>query len=122
LLTGTSEGQEIHRVAKRFRPAAWATAVDDPTVDPKFGKIGKQKIEDSNPLTRERMETIDGEVLGETLKWMDKVGKGDKPFFVWFNSTAIHIWSHPTPQVCPDGGGRRPRRDGCCPGEDDRTR
>ena len=34
--------------------------------------------------------------VGETLKWMDKVGKGDNPFFVWFNSTAIHIWSHPT--------------------------
>jgi arylsulfatase A-like enzyme len=41
------------------------------------------------------METIDKEVLDETLKWMDKNGKGDKPFFVWFNSTAIHIWSHP---------------------------
>jgi arylsulfatase A-like enzyme len=34
--------------------------------------------------------------IGETLKWMDTNGKGDKPFFLWFNSTAIHIWSHPT--------------------------
>jgi arylsulfatase len=42
------------------------------------------------------METIDSEVLGETLKWMDKVGKSGKPFFWWYNSTAIHIWSHPT--------------------------
>jgi arylsulfatase len=33
-------------------------------------------------------------VTDETLKWLDKNGKGDKPFFVWFNSTAIHIWSH----------------------------
>jgi arylsulfatase len=44
------------------------------------------------------METFDGEVLGETLKWMDRVGKSGKPFFLWFNSTAIHIWSHPQPQ------------------------
>ena len=41
------------------------------------------------------METFDGEVLEYTLKWLDKNGKGDKPFFCWFNTTAIHIWSHP---------------------------
>ena len=75
---------------------AWATGVDDPTEDPVFGRVGKQKIENTGPLTRKRMETFDGEVLDMTLKYMDKVGKGDKPFFVWFNTTAIHIWSHPT--------------------------
>jgi arylsulfatase len=75
---------------------AWATDVDDPTVDPKFGRIGKQKIEDTGPLTRKRMETFDAEVLDETLKWMDGAAKGGKPFFLWFNSTAIHVWSHPT--------------------------
>jgi arylsulfatase len=73
-----------------------ATTVDDPTVDPKFGRVGMQKIEDTGPLTRKRMETIDQEVTDQTLKYLDRVGKGDKPFFVWFNSTAIHIWSHPT--------------------------
>jgi arylsulfatase A-like enzyme len=72
-----------------------ATEVDDPTTDPKFGRVGKQKFEDTGPLTRKRMETIDKEVLDDTLKWMDSNGKGDKPFFMWFNSTAIHIWSHP---------------------------
>jgi len=76
----------------------WATNVDDPTTDPKFGRIGKQRIEDTGPLTRKRMETIDAEVLADTLKWMDTNAKGDKPFFVWFNSTAIHIWSHPNPK------------------------
>jgi arylsulfatase len=95
-------GQKNPAYKEKFGPRgvlhAWAAEVDDPTVDPKFGKVGKQKIEDTGPLTREGMETIDSEVLGETLKWMDKVGKGDKPFFVWFNSTAIHIWSHPTPK------------------------
>jgi arylsulfatase A-like enzyme len=74
---------------------AWATTVDDPTTDPRFGRVGKQKIENTGPLTRKRMETFDQEVTDETLKYLDRVGKGDKPFFVWFNTTAIHVWSHP---------------------------
>lgn len=73
----------------------WATDVDDSTVDPVFGRVGKQKIEKDGQLTRKRMETFDGEVVEKTLSYLDKVGKGDKPFFVWFNSTAIHINSHP---------------------------
>src|SRR5215472_16361640 len=93
-------GQKNAQYRQRFGPRgvlrAFATDVDDPTTDPKFGRVGKQKIEDTGPLTRKRMETIDAEVLDDTLKWMDTNGKGDKPFFVWFNSTAIHIWSHPT--------------------------
>jgi arylsulfatase len=95
-------GQKNPDYLKKFGPRgvlhAWATDTDDPTTDPKFGRVGRQKIEDTGPLTRKRMETIDGEVLGETLKWMDKNGKTGKPFFVWFNSTAIHIWSHPNPK------------------------
>jgi len=93
-------GQKNPEYKQRFGPRgvmhAWATTTDDPTVDPKFGKVGRQKIEDTGALTRKRMETIDGEVLGETVKWMDKNARGDKPFFLWFNSTAIHVWSHPT--------------------------
>ncbi|MGE8368674.1 arylsulfatase [Cupriavidus sp.] len=76
----------------------WATTQDDATVDPKFGRVGKQKIENTGPLTRKRMETFDSEVTKATLDYMDRVGKGDKPFFVWFNTTAIHIWSHPQNQ------------------------
>src|SRR5262249_16510373 len=56
---------------------------------------GKQWMQDSGALTRKRMETFDAEVLRETMKWLDTNGKGGKPFFVWFNSTAIHVWSHP---------------------------
>jgi arylsulfatase len=93
-------GQKNPAYTEKYGPRGvlhtWATDVDDPTVDPKFGKVGKQKIVDTGKLTRKRMETIDSEILDETLKYMDKVGKGDKPFFVWFNTTAIHIWSHPT--------------------------
>jgi arylsulfatase len=95
-------GQKNPAYKPKFGPRGvlhtWATDTDDPTVDPKFGKVGKQKIEDSGPLTRKRMETFDKEVLDQTLAWMDKNGKGDKPFFVWFNTTAIHVWSHPNPK------------------------
>jgi arylsulfatase A-like enzyme len=93
-------GQKNPAYKEKFGPRGvlhtWATDVDDPTTDPKFGRIGKQKIEDTGPLTRKRMETFDAEVTAKTLEWLDRNGKGDKPFFVWFNSTAIHIWSHPT--------------------------
>jgi len=92
-------GQKNPAYRQKFRPSGcvhtWATNVDDSATDPKFGRVGRQKIEDTGPLTRKRMETFDAEVLTETLKWMDKNGKTAKPFFVWFNSTAIHVWSHP---------------------------
>ncbi len=93
-------GQKNPAYTEKYGPRGvlhtWASDEDDPTVDPKFGKVGKQKIEDTGKLTRKRMETIDSEILKVTLDYMDRVGKGDKPFFLWFNTTAIHIWSHPT--------------------------
>jgi arylsulfatase A-like enzyme len=95
-------GQKNPEYTKKFGPRgvlhAWATTVDDPTTDPVFGRVGKQKIENTGMLTRKRMETFDNEVLQAALAFMDKNGKGDKPFFVWFNTTAIHIWSHPNPK------------------------
>ncbi|AKC85886.1 arylsulfatase [Pseudoxanthomonas suwonensis] len=91
-------GQKNPEYTKKYGPRgvlhAWATDKDDPTEDPVFGRVGKQKIENTGMLTRERMQTFDGEVLDKTLDYLERVGKGDKPFFVWFNTTAIHIWSH----------------------------
>jgi len=93
-------GQKNPEYLKKYGPRgvlhAWATDVDDPADDPIFGRMGKQKVENTGMLTRKRMETFDHEVLGHTLDWLDRSGKDDKPFFCWFNSTAIHIWSHPT--------------------------
>lgn len=66
----------------------------------KFGPRGvihayaNGKIEDTGPLTKKRMETIDDEVTDETLKFMEKAAKGDKPFFIWWNSTRMHIFTH----------------------------
>jgi arylsulfatase A-like enzyme len=71
-----------------------ATDTDDATVDPRFGKVGKQTIEDTGPLTQKRMETADEEFLSATLEEMDRSVKGGKPFFIWHNTTRMHIWTH----------------------------
>lgn len=76
----------------------FATDVDDATVDPRFGKVGKQKIEDTGPLTKKRMETVDEEFLNAAMGFMDKNAKAGKPFMCWFNSTRMHIFTHLKPE------------------------
>jgi arylsulfatase A-like enzyme len=71
-----------------------ATDKDDPTVDPRFGRVGKQTIKDTGPLTKKRMETVDEEITAGALAWMEKQVKADKPFFLWYNSTAMHVRTH----------------------------
>ncbi len=55
---------------------------------------GGQKIEDTGPLTKERMETIDDEVTGHALRFIEDAHKSGKPFFVWYNTTAMHFRTH----------------------------
>jgi arylsulfatase A-like enzyme len=76
----------------------FASETDDPTVDARFGKVGKQTIEDTGPLTKKRMETVDEEFLKAALDFMDREHKAGKPFFCWFNSTRMHIWTHLKPE------------------------
>jgi arylsulfatase len=71
-----------------------ATDKDDPTDDPRFGKVGKQTIKDTGPLTRKRMETIDEEVTSHTLDFMERAKKANKPFFIWWNSSRMHVFTH----------------------------
>ncbi|MCW1411912.1 arylsulfatase [Rhizobium sp. 1AS11] len=71
-----------------------ASETDDPTEDPRFGRVGKQTIEDTGPLTRKRMETVDEEFLGAAKDFIDRSAKAEKPFFCWFNSTRMHIYTH----------------------------
>ncbi len=66
---------------------------DDPTVDPRFGRVGKQIVEDTGPLTKKRMETVDEEFLGAALDFIDRAHQSGKPFFTWFNSTRTHIYT-----------------------------
>ncbi len=71
---------------------------DDTTSDPRFGAWGKQKCEDTGPLTRKRMETVDEEFLGATMNFIDRQAKANKPFFAWYNSTRMHIYTHLRPE------------------------
>jgi arylsulfatase A-like enzyme len=71
-----------------------ATDVDDPTEDPRFGRVGKQTIVDTGPLTKKRMETIDDETSSAAMDFMDRQTKAGKPFFCWFNSTRMHLRTH----------------------------
>ena len=52
------------------------------------------KIEDTGPLTKKRMETVDDEITAAAIKFMDKAVKQDKPFFVWWTATRMHVWTH----------------------------
>jgi len=72
----------------------FASDKDDPTDDPRFGKMGKQKCEDTGPLTKKRMETVDEEVTAAAVKFMDKAVQDKKPFFVWWNSSRMHTFTH----------------------------
>ncbi|MEH6587431.1 MAG: arylsulfatase [Halioglobus sp.] len=56
------------------------------------------KIEDTGPLTRKRMETADKEFTDAALKFIDKAHKDDKPFFVWYNATRMHVWTRLSPE------------------------
>jgi arylsulfatase len=72
---------------------------------------GTQKIVSTGPLSRKRMETCDEEFTKETLRFMEEAKKADKPFFIWWNSTRMHIWTHLKPEsegktglgIYPDG-------------------
>jgi arylsulfatase len=83
---------------KRFGPRGvlhcWAADKDDETVDPAFGKVGKQKIENTGALTVKRMETIDDEFTDAATAWMEKQAKTGKPFFCYYNSTRMHVFTH----------------------------
>jgi arylsulfatase A-like enzyme len=71
-----------------------ATDMDDPTSDPRWGRVGKQTIKDTGPLTKKRMETVDEEITSAAIGWIEKQAKANKPFFLWYNSTAMHFRTH----------------------------
>ncbi len=71
-----------------------ATDRDDPTVDPRFGRIGKQTIEDTGALTKKRMETVDDETSAAAIDFMKRQQSANRPFFCWFNSTRMHLRTH----------------------------
>ncbi len=84
----------LDKVGPRNMVHSWATDKEDPTVQPRWGKIGRQKVEDAGPLYPKRMETVDDEILDLSLKFMDKAKADGKPFFVWLNPTRMHVVTH----------------------------
>ena len=60
---------------------------------------GGQKIEDTGPLTRERMPTVDQEIYAAATKFIDAQVREKKPFFVWFNTPRMHVWTHLKPSA-----------------------
>ncbi|HEY4212529.1 MAG TPA: arylsulfatase [Steroidobacteraceae bacterium] len=77
---------------------AWAQEKDEATLEKRWGRVGRQKIEDTGPLTRKRMETVDQEFLGAALDFMERQHEAGKPFFCWFNSTRMHVFTHLKPE------------------------
>jgi arylsulfatase len=67
---------------------------DDPTEQPRWGRVGRQTIEDTGPLTKKRMETIDDETSAAAIDFMGRQAQANTPFFVWYNSTRMHLRTH----------------------------
>jgi arylsulfatase A-like enzyme len=88
----------LNVVGPRNMVHSYATTTDDPTEMPRWGKIGKQRIEDAGALYPKRMETVDDEIRDFALKFMDKAKADNKPFFVWLNPTRMHIVTHLSPK------------------------
>ena len=95
----------LNSVGPRNLVHSWATDTDDPTDMPRWGKIGKQKIEDEGPLSphptngiKYNMETVDDTIRDLSLKFIDKAKADGKPFFVWLNPTRMHVVTHLSPK------------------------
>jgi arylsulfatase A-like enzyme len=82
----------------------WATDKDDPTEQPRWGRVGKQKIEDTGPLTRKRMETCDDEFAAAACDFIKRQKTAGKPFFVWMNTTHMHCRTHTKPSSLGQAG------------------
>ena len=85
----------------------WASEQDDATADPRFGKVGKQRIEDRGTLGAKRQETFDDEVLAVTQDWLTRTQKSGKPFLLWFNPTRMHQQIHISPEWLGKSGHSR---------------
>jgi arylsulfatase A-like enzyme len=86
------------RFKQKFGPRGvlhcWATPTEDATVDPAFGRVGFQKIENTGALTVKRMETVDEEFANAALDFIERQAKAGKPFFAYVNTTRMHIFTH----------------------------
>jgi arylsulfatase len=82
------------KVGPRNMLHCFASDVDDPHVDPRWGRVGKQHIQDKGELFPERMKTVDDEIRDHALGFIEKAKNEGKPFFVWLNPTRMHVVTH----------------------------
>src|SRR5271169_6398590 len=83
---------------------SWAIDKDDPTEEPRWGRVGKQKIEDTGPLTKKRMETCDDEFAVAAKDFIKRQNEEGKPFFLWLNFTHMHLFTHTKPSSLGQAG------------------
>ena len=105
----------IDKTGPRDLVHCWATDTDDPAVQARWGAVGKQKIVDEGPLApfpnmtdmqnwqkgrpaKYDMETFDEVLVQNTNGFMDKAKKDGKPFFIWHNTTRMHVFSYIPPK------------------------
>jgi arylsulfatase A-like enzyme len=105
----------IDKTGPRNLTHCWASDTNDPTVTPRWGAVGKQKIVDEGPLApfpnmtdmqnwqagrkaKYDMETFDEVLVGSTNGFMDKAKKDGKPFFIWHNTTRMHVFTYIPPK------------------------
>ena len=92
---------DFPQFGERFGPRgvlhSWASDEDDPTEHPRWGRVGKQRIEDTGPLTKKRMETIDDDIVDAGIDFIERNTGTGTPWFVWVNTTHMHFRTHPKP-------------------------
>ncbi len=81
-----------------------ASDKDDTTVEPRFGKVGKQVCTDTGPLTKKRMVTIDDDIANRAVDFIQRQNKAGKPFFAWVNFTHMHFRTHTKPESIGQSG------------------
>jgi arylsulfatase A-like enzyme len=82
----------------------WATDKDDPAEQPRWGRVGKQRIEDTGPLTTKRMETCDDDFAASAKDFIQRQNAARKPFFCWVNFTHMHLRTHTKPSSVGQAG------------------
>jgi arylsulfatase A-like enzyme len=100
--------EEAPLLRKSFLPRgvihSWATDEDSGEVQERWGAVGKQRIEDTGPLTKKRMETIDEETTAACIDFIKRQHAAHTPFFVWMNTTHMHLRTHTKPESLGQAG------------------
>jgi arylsulfatase len=100
--------EDFPQFNERARPRgvihSWATDTEDETVAGGCGRRGRQRIEDTGPLTRKRMETVDDDFAAAARDFVGRAHAEGRPFFVWMNTTHMHFRTHPKPESLGQAG------------------